>query len=239
MVRTVRELVLQKYDSDLAETSEHMNIEPELLRNALLMKLCPKVEEPPLRIFQFDTYNYIESTIGFSFPVDGLDGNRFFLANVMNAETSEFDLNPSLDLDITSSSLRFSRKTTDEYTLFVAIAKDHYTFRVSGLDRKQYNIRQYEHATVSDHWVIDMDGADDNFIIQIEQDGVLIQPITQRIVGQSRIELGFSKPVSGTAYVLACIENLPEVIDVIVTEQNIEGVLNSVDFYRKVYVKWT
>jgi hypothetical protein len=239
MVRIVRGLVLQKYGSDLAETSEYMNVEPELLRNALLMKLRPRVEEPPLRIVQFDTYNYTENTARFSFPVNGLDGDHFFLAGVMNAETSEFDLSPNLDLDVTSSSLRFSRKTTDEYTLFVVIAKDRYTFRISELDRKQYNIRQYEHAAVIDHWVIDMDGADDNFIIQIEQDGTLVQPITQRVVGQSRIELGFSKPVSGTAYILACIENLPEVMDVIVTEQNIEDVLNSVDFYRKVYVKWT
>lgn len=239
MVRTVRELVLQKYQSDLAEPSEHTNVEPELLKNALLMKLRPRVEEPPLRIVQFDTYNYTESSAGFLFPIDGLEGDRFFLAGVMNAETGEFDLTPRLDLDVASGNLRFSRKTSDEYTLFVAVAKDRYAFRICGLDRRQYNVRQYEHAAVSDHWVIDMDGADDNFVVQIEHDGALVLPTSQRVVGQSRIELRFATPVSGTAYILACIENLPEVMDVIVTEQNIEGVLNSVDFYRKVYVKWT
>lgn len=238
MVETVKNLVRIRYASDLSAPIGDGLSNTEILRKALLMKLREPVQEPPLRVLQLNTFNHPSSSGTYSFEVDSLTDDKYYLCSVLNAETGEVDLRPRLSIDVSSSSFRFSPRTAHQYTILVAMGRDRASFRLSSLDRKQYAVDRYTFESPAARWVVDMDCADDNFILQVESEGRLVAPSSVRVVRQSCVEIEFPTPVAGDAFILSSVRNVPEVSDVIVGESNVEEVLRSVDFFRKVYAKW-
>lgn len=238
MVSTVQSLVKERYN---ALTYDSMSVDlsnPGLLKDAMLAKLAQKRHVPPFRIIRLETINATMSESVYSFPIDDFSSSKFFIASVMNYRTGELDISPMLYQDTSTSSLKFSPKTGDEYSIFLIIGNTSNTFAVEQVDRKAFNIDQYEFKSPSKRWVIDMDGADDNFVFDVRGSSNL-SPKSVKLEGDSKIIVDFEEEQSGIFNVISCARNWPDNCDLIVTEENIDRVLSSVNFFKKVYGKWT
>ena len=87
-------------------------------------------------------------------------------------------------------------------------------------------------------WTIDFDGADDNFVFQVESNGNVVAPVSARLLSDSRIELRFRTAISGKLFILSCAKNWPNDAMLVMTDENVERVLATTNFHKKVYRKW-
>jgi hypothetical protein len=237
MVKLVRSLIEDKYNFGF-QTMTQGNIDTaEILKESMLARLRSPSADPAYVFLKFETTGNDPIGGTYNFRVQDFSSDRYFLAGVLNYSSLEIDLNPRLSQDTVNSTLRFSPRAGDA-SVCILLGKDRTPFRISGMDKKLFNIDTFTVDEAMSTWTIDFDGADDNFVFQVESNGSIIAPASARLLSDSRIELRFRTAVNGKLYILSCAKNWPNDAMLVVTEENVERILATTNFHKKVYRKW-
>jgi hypothetical protein len=239
LVELVKKLINDKYlAKHSAQVSKNtINITQDMLRDAIIAKFKEPKSEPRFVLVKLESVNsnFINGVI--NFHIDDFNIPKFFIYSVLRHQTKTINKNVVVTQSTGTSSLLVDSQSSD-CSITLLVHKNNEPFKLSEVDTRLFAIDEFEIDYVSNTWVLDYDGADDNFVFQVESNDQVIIPTSIKLLSDTRIEFIFSTPISGKLYILSCIKNWSIDFSITVTNDNIDRVLSNVNFFKKDYRKW-
>ena len=235
-VELIRRLIGDRYVSQSGEVAPPP-LPPEALRAALVARVGAAEPKRRAVLLKFETVNLPSGSSSFALPEGLPEGD--FVFSVLSYETMTFDLSARLDRLQATRELKLTRAGGGEACVVVVFGIG----TVDGLGRlaaSGFSVDEFSVDEPKSAVDIDCDGSDDSFLLEaVSNSGERVSPLSVKILGDYKIRVSFRQGFSGKIRVVSCAKNWPSDSTTLIHEDNIDRVLGNVNFFKKVYKKWT